>query len=43
MDTKFNGNLDDAGDKELKKYQFLKALKQHVREHGHAFLFAIRK
>jgi hypothetical protein len=37
----FHGPLDDAGDKELDKDQFIRALKQRVREHGHESFFAI--
>jgi hypothetical protein len=33
--------LDDAGDKELDKDQFVRALKQRVREHGHESFYAI--
>jgi hypothetical protein len=42
-DKKFNGTLDDAGDKELDKDQFVRALKQRVREHGHESFYAIGK
>jgi hypothetical protein len=40
-ERKFHGTLDDAGDKELDKDQFVRALKQRVREHGHESFFAI--
>jgi hypothetical protein len=40
-DRKFHGTLDDTGDKELEKIQFVRALKQRVREHGHESFFAI--
>jgi hypothetical protein len=39
----FHGTLDDAGDKELDKDQFVRALKQRVCEHGHESLFAIAR
>jgi hypothetical protein len=36
-DRKFDGTLDDAGHKEFDKDQFVRALKQRVREHGHEY------
>jgi hypothetical protein len=42
-DRKFHGIFNDAGDKELDKDQFSRALKQRVREHGHKSLFAISR
>jgi hypothetical protein len=35
--------LDDAGDKEFDKDQFVRALKQRVREHGHESFFAMAR
>jgi hypothetical protein len=35
--------LDDAGDKELDKDQFMRAFKHRVREHGHESFYAIGK
>jgi glycine/D-amino acid oxidase-like deaminating enzyme len=40
-ERKFHGTLDDAGDKELDKYQFVRALKQRVHELGHEYFFTI--
>jgi hypothetical protein len=40
-DAKFNGTLDDAGDKELNKDRFVWSLKQCVHEHGHTPFFTI--
>jgi hypothetical protein len=40
---KCNGTLDDASGKELGEDQFIRALKQHVREHGHETFYAIGK
>jgi hypothetical protein len=40
-DKKFNGTLDDARDKELDKDQFVRALKQRAREHGHESFYSI--
>jgi hypothetical protein len=42
-DRKFHGTLDNAGDKEFDKDQFVRALKQIVREHGHEYFFAIAR
>jgi hypothetical protein len=42
-ETKFEGNLENGSAKELDKYQFIRALTQKVREHGHESFFAIEK
>jgi hypothetical protein len=42
-DKKFNGTLNNGSGKKLDKDQFVRALKQKVREHGHETFFAIGK
>jgi hypothetical protein len=42
-EMKFKGNLENGSAKELDKDQFIRALTQKVREHGHDSFFAIEK
>jgi hypothetical protein len=42
-DIKFEGTLENGSAKELDKDQFIRALIQKVREHGHKSFFAIEK
>jgi hypothetical protein len=42
-ERKFEGTLEYGSDKELDKDQFIRALIQKVREHGHESFFAIEK
>jgi hypothetical protein len=39
---KFNGKLENAGDKEMDKDEFVRAAKSDIRAHGHEGLYAIQ-
>jgi hypothetical protein len=38
---KFNGTLENAGDKEMDRDEFVRASKRDIRAHGHEGLYAI--
>jgi hypothetical protein len=43
QERQFEGTLENGSAKERDKYQFIRALIQTVREHGHESFFAIKK
>lgn len=40
---KFNGKLEDAGEKEMDKDEFIRAMKRDIRAHGHEGMYAIER